>query len=90
MLADWNSRSVVVVLRQEGLGQLGEGEEESRDDDVAGASSGDLPWARAESAGRASIIPFLFIIIDGALSNRRVSAVPDPCSGCLVMCEVCA
>lgn len=61
-----------------------------RDDDVAGASSGDLPWARAESAGRASIIPFLFIIIDGALSNRRVSAVPDPCSGCLVMCEVCA
>lgn len=50
MLADWNSRSVVVVLRQEGLGQLGEGEEESRDDDVAGASSGDLPWAGAESA----------------------------------------
>ena len=49
MLTDWNSR-IVVVLRQEGLGQLGEGEEESRDDDVAGASSGDLPWAGAESA----------------------------------------
>lgn len=89
MLADWK-RGIVAVLRQE----RAEGLEARRRD----AGTMMLPaHHQVTSRGpvlsqrvRASIIPFLFIIIDGALSNRRVSAVPDPCSGCLVMCEVCA